>query len=153
METTKINPQRTAQEIVSALVAGGAQQVNQEFKDGRIVGLHWTLLVNGSIVPFSMPARVDQLYAVLLEEARRSTRWWDGSTQTQQLREKAERVAWRQLLRWVQAQLAMIDTGMVQAAEVFMPYIQRGDRTLWQELAEGHFKMLAAPAEKQECLR
>jgi hypothetical protein len=45
METTKIDPKRTAQEIVSALVQGGAQQVNQEFKEGRIVGLHWTLLV------------------------------------------------------------------------------------------------------------
>lgn len=40
--------------------------------------------------------------------------------------EHAERVAWRQLLRWVEAQLAMVDTGLSTVDEVLLPYM-RGD--------------------------
>jgi hypothetical protein len=62
--------------------------------------------------------------------------------------EQAERVAWRQLLRWVQAQLAMIDTGMVRTEEVFMPYIvvnAATNQTLFERMVETQFKMLEGP--------
>ena len=38
--------------------------------------------------------------------------------------EQAKRVAWRQLLRWTEAQLAMIDAGMAHAGEVFLAYAE-----------------------------
>lgn len=61
----------------------------------------------------------------------------------------AERVVWRQLLRWIQSQLAMIDTGMVEATEVFMPYIQvEPGLTLWElTIAGGQLALPAAPEE------
>jgi hypothetical protein len=62
--------------------------------------------------------------------------------------EQAQRIAWRQLLRWVQAQLAMIDTGMVRTEEVFMPYIvvnPATNQTLFERMQETQFKMLEAP--------
>jgi hypothetical protein len=35
---------------------------------------------------------------------------------------KARRVAWRQVLAWVKAQFALIECGMVDRVEVFLPY-------------------------------
>jgi hypothetical protein len=65
------------------------------------------------------------------------------------VREQAERVAWRQLLRWAQAQLAMIETGMAAAEEVFLPYLQEpSGRTVYEVFAESRFKALPAPESK-----
>ena len=65
----------------------------------------------------------------------------------------AKRVAWRQILRWVQAQLAMIDTGMVKSEEVFLPYAMvnasDGQKTMYEAMAERKFMALPAP-DKEE---
>jgi hypothetical protein len=64
-------------------------------------------------------------------------------------RAQAERVAWRQLLRWTQAQMAMVEVGMVRAEEVYAPYmLQAGGRTLFELLTESRFKALPAPVDK-----
>lgn len=60
-------------------------------------------------------------------------------------RQQAERVAWRQLLRWVQAQLAMIECGMTEASEVFFPYMQMlSGNTIYELFKASEFKQLAA---------
>jgi hypothetical protein len=42
-------------------------------------------------------------------------------------------VAWRQILRWVQAQMALVETKMVKVEEVFLPYIQGpGGQTVYE---------------------
>lgn len=57
---------------------------------------------------------------------------------------QAKRIAWRQILRWVEAQLALVETDMVKMQEVFMPYIQVNikGQTLYEKLEESKFKML-----------
>lgn len=66
-------------------------------------------------------------------------------------REQARRVAWRQLYRWVQAQVALIQTGMVKTQEVFMPYLRTSTGQTVYELAEqrGFKLMLPAPEAQQ----
>ena len=121
MQTTKIPSARTAQEIASLLAQAGATAVLTEYnKDRKIRGLSFRLLVGASEVPFSLPARIDPVFVCV--QKSRSPR--NRLKMAQRDLEQAERVAWRQLLRWIQAQLAMIDTGMVQTEEVFLPYVQ-----------------------------
>jgi hypothetical protein len=129
METTKIDAIRTAGEITGELVCAGAASINTDYKNGKPCGLRWVMRVNGSDLLFDMPVRVEAVNKIISN------------------REQAERVAWRQLLRWVQAQNAMIETGMVQAVEVYLPYlvIHGGTgQTLFNRMSEGKFKMLAA---------
>ena len=45
---------------------------------------------------------------------------------------------------WVAAQMALIETGMVEMEEVFLPYMLSGDRTVYQVLSEGNFKALGS---------
>jgi len=42
--------------------------------------------------------------------------------------------------------LAMVETGMVEAQEVFLPYWEQGGKTLYQHLQENRFKALPAPS-------
>lgn len=130
MGTTKIEAGHTAAEIIAELVKAGATSVNTDYKAGKIEGIRWIMMVNGNATLFQMPARVEPVVKLL------------GN------REQGTRTAWRQLLRWVQAQNAMIDVGMVQAAEVYFAYhVPKGvEKTLFEMAIESpKFKLLRAP--------
>lgn len=145
METTEISAERSAAEVSTVLVQAGATSVSVRYDNGRIIGMTWTMRVGPVELPFSMPARVEPLYKILL---KRRTGFVDEGIKSR-IRAQAERVAWRQLLRWVQAQLAMIEVGMVQRAEVFMPYIQQADGSTFFEFFESKQLALPAPETKQ----
>ncbi len=143
METTKISASKTAGEIMELLVKANARQIAVEYDDKRkLCGMAFVIVVDGHMLPFQLPARIEPVFRTL-NNRRRSGR--EGGAAADQ--EQAERVAWRQLLRWVQAQIAMIETGMVTTHEVFLPYAQNRDgKTLYELLAESKFKLLAAPS-------
>ena len=119
MGTTKIDPMKNAGEIMKALQESGAQQIVTEFDTQRdVTGMRFTLVVGSVIWAFSLPVRWEPLLRRVGNDKAR-----------------AKRVAWRQLLRWVQAQLALIETGMVRPEEVYAPYRLLPDgRTLGQAL-------------------
>lgn len=132
MGTTKIDPHQTAGEVTRELVRAGATSVNTDYHDGSIAGLRWIMRVGGKDVLFDMPIRVEPVLELL------------GGRDVKQ----AERVAWRQLLRWVQAQNAMIAMKMVDPAEVYLAYVvadQSTGKTLYSQLLGNGFKQLAAP--------
>jgi hypothetical protein len=147
MESTEIPPARTAQEIQVVLVGAGARQIMTEYDAaGKVTGLKWTMATPLGDRLFDMPARVKPLYEILLKRARVSGQRFDLA----KLQAKAERVAWRQLLRWVQAQVAMIETGMVQASEVFFPYMVAVEgRTVYSLFEARQLPMLPAPEKPQ----
>lgn len=132
MGTTSIDSGRTAAEISGLLVASGARQIACDYAPtGKITGLRFTIPVNSVVVAFALPVRIDPI----LKHVRGD-------------KAQAERVAWRQLYRWVQAQLALIEVGMVKAEEVYAPYmLQPNGQTLFEFLCETTFKQLAAPKE------
>lgn len=141
METTQVSASRTAGEIIQELVSSGARQIATDYNERQqITGLRWVFQVNGQPALFAMPARVEPIYKIL----RSRRKGFQGGAAELALREQAERVAWRQLLRWVQAQIALIQTGMVEPGEVFAPYlIDHGTgKTLWLQITESRFKAL-----------
>jgi hypothetical protein len=160
MESTEVPAERTAAEVSAELIKAGATQIATDYQNGKITGLRWTLRVNGIDALFQMPARVVPMYLLLLRRKGYGENWLtsyafkDGVPSNRDQWEKAERVAWRQLLRWVQAQNAMIETGMVRPMEVFTAYwIPPGqepgsERTLFEGLIERQFKAL--PSAKPE---
>lgn len=130
MGTTTIDPAKTAGEIVSLLIRHGATSINQEYESGRLVGLRWLMArKGGQPALYSMPARVEPVYLLMRRKQRNATR------------EQAERTAWRLVLRWVQAQFALVETGMVESAEVFSPYREVAPgQTVWKALLEAEAK-------------
>lgn len=143
METTSISAEQTAGEITSLLVAAGARQISMEYGEGgRIVGMHFVLLVGGLPYPFKLPVRTEAVHKIFKQRRIQTMRFRAREFEAKD-REQAERVAWRQLLRWVQAQMAMVDAGMVETREVFAPYLlEPTGRTLFEFLEETRFKAL-----------
>lgn len=131
MGTTKIEATKTATEIIEVLVASGARQIATDYGEkGNITGLRFVIAIGSGARAFSLPVRTE----ALLKHVRND-------------RAQAERVGWRQLLRWTQAQLAMIEIGMVKAEEVYAPYMiaTPDGRTLFQWISDGGMKAIAAP--------
>jgi hypothetical protein len=144
METTEISADRTAGEITSVLVAAGARQITLDYGDGgKVTGIKFILLVGGLPYPFKMPVRTEAVQKIFRDRRRQTMRWRASEFEAKD-REQAERVAWRQLLRWVQAQMAMVDAGMAQTREVFAPYLldESGTHTLFEFLEATRFKAL-----------
>ena len=145
METTKIDPLKTMGEISECLVAIGATKIVTEYEKGEPVGLFFIVPVDdiGNEWPFTLPANVEPIYKILSD--RRQNYSEDGHLRD---REQAKRTAWRLILRWVQAQTAMIQIGMVKTQEVFLPYLRREDgRTLFQQIEDHGLKLLSGPSD------
>jgi len=119
----------------------------QDYDDsGSATAVSFALVIHEMPVSYQLPARLEPVYNLL----RSKRKGYVMDSDKAKIRAQAERVAWRQVLRWVEAQIAMVQTGMVAANEVFLPYVvDRTGKTLYQHFIDGGFKMLAAPAESE----
>ena len=136
--TTKISAEKTASEIISLLSRKGATQVMMEFgATGQPVGLKWRVNSPRGALGFALPINTEAVYKVLTAERILVTN-------DQARREQALRTAWRIVKEWVAAQMALIETGMVEMEEVFLPYMLSGDRTVYQVLSEDNFRALGS---------
>jgi hypothetical protein len=116
METTCIEAEQTAGEIQALLRIAGARSISMDYaKDGRITGMKFMLVINELPHPFCLPVRTEALRKIF-KDRRLKTSGFNAYKFEAADSAQAERVAWRQLLRWVQAQFAMVDAGMVADA-------------------------------------
>lgn len=136
METTRINPERTISEIQSVLMAHGASSIMMEYKNKQSHALSFKIDLQGNLIPFCLPCRWQELEILLKKQGRRPK--FDDTWETW-----ARRVAWRQILRWVEAQFALVETGMVKVEEVFLPYMQtKSGQTVFEITQASNFLML-----------
>ncbi len=119
METTKKEPEETIAEIQQLLKKIRVRDVMINYDDsGEVEGVSFTIDKDGQRIPFKLPANHRPLWELSQQ----------GRTKYIRTEDQARRVAWRQILRWIQAQLAMIEIEMVSADEIFLPYIMINDK-------------------------
>ena len=134
--TTKVPAERTVSEIMRLLVRRGATEIMTVYgEDAEPRGLKWRLNTDHGPLAFALPCNVPQVFHLLTLE-RILVR------DTEARRQQATRVAWRILKDWIEAQFALLDTGMVELEEIFLPYVLQGDQTLYHALRSGNFKAL-----------
>ena len=110
--TTKINVFTTLGEIQAQLVKHGARKIMQDYDDaGRIAALTFSINTPVGVRGVRLPANVDAVHKVLTSQKVKCDR------------EQAERVAWRIVKDWVEAQMAILESEMVQMDEIFLPYM------------------------------
>ncbi len=147
METTDISPERTVQEIQKLLGSNGARQVMMEYDGvGGVSAVAFTYRVGANDTPFRLPCRWEAVFTILRKRAGVSDNnlQYMNKSRRASMEDKAKRVAWRQILRWIQAQLALVDTSMVKIEEVFLPYMQlEGGKTVFEISQERGFAGLA----------
>lgn len=122
--TTTVPADRTVSEVAARLAAAGAVQILTEYDNGRPVGLAFVLNTPTGMRQYRLPVEIKAVVDVLRRD-RVAPRY-----RTEQ---HAERVAWRILKDWVEAQLAIIATRMVAPDQVFLPYMILGGRTVYEQ--------------------
>lgn len=120
--TTKVDVYTTMGEIQRQLVKHGAKKIVQDYDDhNRVTALTFLIDTPAGMHGIRLPANVDKVYTVLHRQKVNCDR------------EQAERVAWRIVKDWVEAQMAILESEMVQIDEIFLPYMVNNDgQTLFE---------------------
>jgi len=112
----------TLGQIQGQLVKHGAKKILQDYDDGgRITSI--SFMIDTPLGPrgIRLPANVDAVHKVLTKQKVKCDR------------EQAERVAWRIVKDWVEAQMAILESEMVQMEEIFLPYmVSASGQTLFE---------------------
>ena len=110
--TTKVDIYTTIGAIQGQLVRHGARKIMQDYDDqGLITALSFLVDTPAGPRGIRLPANVDAVFEVLTQQRVKCDR------------EQAERVAWRIVKDWVEAQMAILESEMVQIDEIFLPYM------------------------------
>ena len=127
--TTKIPAKRTVAECQDLLIDAGAKAVTVETDDRKPVGLAFQLDTPAGLRAFRLPVnhggvatllrRVDLAKAWPASLYKSAPKLIPGYLTSQH----ALDVAWRVARDWLEAQLAIIDAGMVTVDEVMLPYM------------------------------
>lgn len=132
--TSKVDADKTAQEIAKILSTHGASAVMTEYdsKEGFITALSFKIKMNDKELAFRLPSDWRPVAEILNRGKRTSFR----DSIVEERKRQAIRTAWRIVKDWVEAQCALIDTQMVSTAQVFLPYaVMRDGRTLSEHVA------------------
>ena len=121
--TTEVPASRTISQISEKLAKAGARQILTDYHEGRPVGVAFSMETAIGVRQYRLPVDPTAVEKVLRRQ-KVAPRY--------QTTEHAERVAWRIMKDWVEAQLAIIETQMVTADEVFLPYMLMEGLTVYQ---------------------
>jgi hypothetical protein len=133
--STSVSVGRTVSEISSLLAEAKATAILSEFNEGVIKAISFRIKTEFGVLTFRLPANVDGVLAVLQRSRSIPPRL--------RSREQAARVAWRITLNWLQAQLAMIQAGLVRLEEVLLPFAQDSSgKTLYERMRQAKFSGL-----------
>lgn len=129
--TTTVDAGKTLAEIQRVLAAHGARRILIDYDDRREPsGIAFEIATEFGDRPFVLPARVGRVEATLAQARRQGKVPPRLAT-----REQAVRVAWRIVKDWIEAQLAMIQSGNVTLEEVMLPWMRgKGGQTVFEAM-------------------
>lgn len=124
--TTNICSARTIGEIQQILSKHGATAIMTEYEDGEAIALSFKINTTRGEVGIKLPSNIDKVLRVLKNQRQKNT-------QIKDTKEQATKVAWRIIKDWIEAQMAILETEMVDMEEIFLPYIiNQNGLTLYQ---------------------
>lgn len=132
--TTTIAVERSLGEIHHILATHGARRVTTSYTaDGLPDAVEFGMDTPFGPQEFRLPANADGVWHVL-------TRQYDAGKVQRRFatREQAARVAWRIVKDWLEAQVAIIEAGMMTMDAVMLPHLIQGPerKTLYQSLVD-----------------
>lgn len=134
--TTSIDCEKTIGEIQKCLVKHGAHKIVSDYQNGMPSAVTFCLTINDNLIAFSLPANYSGVLKAMNAD-RKIPR--NKCTPAQ-----AQRVAWRIVKDWVEAQMAIVEAQLADVAEVFLPYaITKNGLTVYKEIQNNGMLMLA----------
>ena len=127
--TTDVRADRTLAEISKMLVENHALAILTEYNTDREPrAISFRIQTEYGLIAFQLPARIEAVAKILAMNHRQ--------TKPQTIREQAMRTAWRIVRDWLEAQLAMVQAGLVSTVEIFLPYAQDAQGRTFYETAK-----------------
>ena len=114
--TTTVDAIKTAGEIEVILIKGGAKAIQKEIDNGKVISIKFIVDSPIGTIPIELPVQIAAVAEILRQQKKNNPRIKTSLDQ-------AERTAWRCLKDWVEAQMALIEIGMVSIDQVFLPYV------------------------------
>jgi len=134
--TTKVDMHKTVGEIQCILARAGAKTISIDYVSSVPVAVTFFVSVDGNWINFRLPINHVGVLA-LLEEDPIVPRALKND-------EQAQRVSWRIIKDWIEAQMALIASRQAELAEVFLPYAVTGNgQTLFQKMKSEQFLLEA----------
>jgi hypothetical protein len=153
--SSRVEARVSLAEIQEMLVDAGAANISVQYDmNRRPIGVAFTIATPAGALDFALPVRVEAALTLLKQQgvARKARYLVDEQKRTEEQRRVAienralaERVAWRIIRDWLDAQLALIQVGMASLHEIFFPYqLAEGQRTVF-EVYQEHQAALPKP--------
>lgn len=138
--TTTISTEKTASEIQHKLAMAGAQRIMSEYDTNKVLSaMSFQIQTHFGLLSFYMPANLEGVYKSLKANPKVPKKL--------KTTEQAARVAWRINKDWIEAQLARVEAGNAELAEVFLAYVQTPNgQTFYNTLKEKGFPLLGHKA-------
>lgn len=145
--TSSVPIETTIARIEKILARFGAIGVAKSYKLGEVDSLQFTISepTTGKMITIHLPAKVEAVYKILWDEVRQP----QAGTK-KRIQEQAGRTAWKVVQDWVEIQLSLIEMGQAEALQVFLPYVWDGNKTFFDAIKGGGFKMLGPGPKPKE---
>jgi len=140
--TSGVPANRSVMKIEELLARHGAQSVVKQYENRKLIAISFFMQITGKLIPFRLPARISQVEKVLKENVKKPHK---GTLE--RIADQAERTAWKIILDWVEAQMALVELQQAEIAEIFMPYMwsEKLGQSFYQIAMEKGFNLLEAP--------
>lgn len=132
--TTNKTVDITVGELSKLLARRGVASISTQYSEsGSPNGLAFELRTPHGLRAFHLAVNVDGVHALLRDDPKVKRAGPRFTT-----REHAERVGWRVVKDWLEAQLALIDADMATLDQVMLPYlvVDQDGRTLYESYRE-----------------
>ena len=135
--TTDIPVNKTVSEIHLMLADHGAKRILFYYgADSKVTAISFTIETPTGEQAVRLPANVERVREVLRQQKNNPRN--RNRSQIDDSQDQAERVAWRIVKDWLAAQLAILETEMVDVQQVFLPYfLNRQGQTLYEVYSSG----------------
>lgn len=128
--TTTISVNKTIGEIQGILSKHGATAIMTEYDNGNVTGLSFKIMTPRGELGIRLPSNTDRVLQVLKNQRK-------NNNQVRDTFDQANKVAWRIIKDWIDAQMAILETEMVEMEQIFLPYaLNNKGKTLYQEFKE-----------------
>ena len=132
--TTKVPAAKTVSQIQEILGGKGATHVSVVYENSNASAVSFGLKIADTFVDFKLPCNVSGVSAALKKSSPKGSVWRDVA--------QCERIAWRIVKDWVEAQMALVEANQAEIGEVFLPYaIHSSGQTFFQQFKQSRLAL------------
>lgn len=139
--STQISVEKTIAEIEKMLSKYGATKIMKEYNpEGQPCTLIFAIMTTFGEMPVKLPIhtkKILEVFKLQVSDKKLPRKYWGGEWTNEQ----ANRVGWRIIKDWLDAQLTLIGIQMVKIEEIFLPYAydSKNKQTLFEKMEEKGF--------------